>query len=147
MLCQRYCDNYITLLLTNYSFREKKRQQNPRFTTVAYNMQPSFHLIKLTCIFDVTVIVFLSHAILEDLIDLIVVQVLTCNSKNLKTIYNYITNYINTQSEESVLKFSQQHGAIFILIVQLQALKEILVTALFLFLFHLTVDGQEFFES
>lgn len=54
---------------------------------------------------------------------------------------------LHTQSEESVLEFSQQHGAIFVLVVQFQALEEIFVATLFLLLFHLAVDGQEFFEG
>lgn len=49
-----------------------------------------------------------------------------------------------TKGQQGVLQFSEQHGAVLLLVVQFQALNEILIAALFLLLLDLRVNGQEF---
>lgn len=51
-----------------------------------------------------------------------------------------------TKGQQGVLQFSEQHGAVLLLVVQFQALNEILIAALLLLLLHLRVDGQEFVQ-
>lgn len=51
-----------------------------------------------------------------------------------------------TQRKEGMLQFSQEHGAVFLFVVQFQTFNEIFVATLFLFLLDLRVDGKEFIE-
>lgn len=85
----------------------------------------SYHI--LTCVFDLSVVVLLAHAVLKHLIDLLLRQRLA-------------------QSEQRMRQLSQQHGAVLVLVVQLQALDEVLVAALLLLVLHLRVDGQELLQ-
>lgn len=81
----------------------------------------------LTRIDDLTLVVLLAHAVGHHLVDLLLAQGLT-------------------QSGQRVRQLSQQHGAVLGLVVQLQALEEVLEAALLLLVLHLRVDGQEFLE-
>lgn len=81
----------------------------------------------LTCVFDLSVLVLLAQAVLEDRIDLVRGEGLA-------------------QRQQSVGQLSGQHGAVLVLVVQLQALDEVLVASLLLLGLHLAVDRQEFLQ-
>lgn len=104
----------------------------------------------LTSIGDEAILIFLVHAVLEDLLDLIVAQCLSCKRK--LTISFCLTNQRIlvlplTQSQHVVLQLSQEHQTVLVLVVQLQALQEVLVAALVLVLLDLGEDGQELLNS
>lgn len=81
----------------------------------------------LTRVFDLSVLVLLAQAVLEHNVDLLVGEALA-------------------QRQQSVGQLSRQHGAVLVLVVQLQALNEVLVAALLLLVLHLAVDGQELLQ-
>lgn len=81
----------------------------------------------LTCVFDLSVLVLLAQAVLEHGVDLLAGEALA-------------------QGQQSVGQLSGQHGAVLVLVVQLQALNEVLVAALLLLVLHLAVDGQELLQ-
>lgn len=52
----------------------------------------------------------------------------------------------STKRKQCVRKFSGKHQSIFLFVVEFQTLEEVLVASLFLVLFALTVNRQEFVE-
>lgn len=52
-----------------------------------------------------------------------------------------------TQSQQVVLQLNHQHHAVLVLVVQLQALQEVLVASLVLLLLDLAEDGQELLDG
>lgn len=81
----------------------------------------------LTCVFDFALVVLLAQAVLEHLVDLVLGERLA-------------------ERQQGVRQLSRQHGAVLVLVVQLQALNEVLVAALLLLGLDLAVDRQELLQ-
>lgn len=82
----------------------------------------------LTPVGDETIVIFRVHAVLDDLRDFVVFQLLT-------------------EGEKGVCKLGAQHGAVLSLVVQLQTFQEVLVASLVFVFLGLAVDGEELLKG
>lgn len=105
----------------------------------------------LTRVWDHALIILGIHAVGEQSLDLLVIKGLTYTNMNDMWHMSWLINQsfsrqLLTKGQQSVLQFSEQHGTVLLLVVQFQALNEILVATLLLLLLDLRVDGQEFVQ-
>jgi len=85
------------------------------------------HALQERFIWDETIVILGVAALLDQDVDLLTLQLLT-------------------KGEEDVLQLAQHHGAVLHLVVELQALNEVLVGAGVLGFLHVSVDGVELFQ-